>query len=233
MSKGAGYRVYLTVVFCIIGVCLQILYLWIYPTGDTNRHLQYALILLCLYYVMRTHGTGPDGLLSLWAIACTAGADFFLVALRQEQRLPGMAVFVLAQALWAIRLLRMESGRRALLHGISWLLMAGALAVVSVIIARGVDAVLLLTAVYGAFLLTTTVFAWVGRENLLFTLGMSLFVCCDIFVAANCAGSYMDTGALPLVEQMNGIPFNMMWAFYGPSQMLLALSARDGGERKT
>ena len=61
MSKGAGYRVYLTVVFCIIGVCLQILYLWIYPTGDTNRHLQYALILLCLYYVMRTHGTGPDG----------------------------------------------------------------------------------------------------------------------------------------------------------------------------
>lgn len=146
------------------------------------------------------------------------GRGFFLVALRQEQRLPGMAVFILAQALWAIRLLRMEGGRRALLHGISWLLMAGALAVVSVIIARGVDAVLLLTAVYGAFLLTTTVFAWVGRENLLFTLGMSLFVCCDMFVAANCAGSYMDTGALPLVEQMNGIPFNMMWAFTAPAR---------------
>jgi hypothetical protein len=34
--------------------------------------------------------------------------------------------------------------------------------------------------------------------------------------------------AYPLLRALHDIPFNMMWAFYGPSQMLLSLSAAGG-----
>ncbi len=91
---------------------------------------------------------------------------------------------------------------------------------------------LLLSAVYASLLLTTVFFSWLTPRNLLFTLGMTLFLGCDLFVASNNAALYLDLDAFPLLKALHDIPFNMMWAFYGPSQMLLALSsAGDGGER--
>ena len=81
---------------------------------------------------------------------------------------------------------------------------------------------------YASFLLTTVFFSWISPRDLLFTLGMTLFLGCDLFVAVNNAALYLDLGAHPLLKTLYDIPFNMMWAFYGPSQMLLALSSAGG-----
>ncbi|MBQ6146470.1 MAG: hypothetical protein IJI82_05510, partial [Clostridia bacterium] len=154
-----------------------------------------------------------------------AGADLFLVALKEEQWLPGMAIFCLAQLFWAARLFLLEEGRRRLVHGLVLAGTAGTLLVVAVIVARGADTLLLLCAVYASLLLTTVLFCWLSPRNLLFTLGMTLFLGCDLFVAVNNAALYLDLEAFPLLKTLHDIPFNMMWAFYGPSQMLLALSS--------
>ena len=88
---------------------------------------------------------------------------------------------------------------------------------------------LLLSAAYASLLLTTVLFSWLTPVNLLFTLGMTLFLGCDLFVAVNNAALYLDLSAYPLLQTLHDLPFNMMWAFYGPSQMLLALSTSRGG----
>ena len=142
-----------------------------------------------------------------------------------------MAVFCFAQLFWAVRLLLMEEGRRRIAHGFLWVFTGGTLLVVAIIFARGADTVLLLSAVYASLILTTVLFSWFTPRNLLFTLGMTLFLGCDLFVAVNNAALYLDLDAYPLLKSLYDIPFNMMWAFYGPSQMLLALSSAVDGRR--
>ena len=218
--------------FLVAGLCLCALFLLIYPGGELCRLFEYALVILCFAFACGHRSETLDGLLSLLALLSTAGADFFLVALKEEQWLPGLSLFCVAQLFWALRLLRMEAGRRRFVHGLTWALTCGTLLVVAVIAVRGGDPVLLLSAVYVSLLLTTVLFSWLTPRNLLFTLGMTLFLGCDLFVAANNAVLYLDLDAFPLLKALHDIPFNMMWAFYGPSQMLLALSsAGDGGER--
>ena len=208
--------------FLVAGLCLCALFLLIYPGGELCRLFEYALVILCFAFACGHRSETLDGLLSLLALLCTAGADFFLVALKEEQWLPGLSLFCVAQLFWALRLLRMEAGRRRFVHGLTWALTCGTLLVVAVIAVRGGDPVLLLSAVYVSLLLTTVLFSWLTP----------LFLGCDLFVAANNAVLYLDLDAFPLLKALHDIPFNMMWAFYGPSQMLLALSsAGDGGER--
>ena len=74
----------------------------------------------------------------------------------------------------------------------------------------------------------TVFFSYLTPRNLLFTLGMTLFLGCDLFVAVNNAALYLDLSAYPALKALHDIPFNMMWAFYGPSQMLLSLSSAGG-----
>ncbi|MBQ3488387.1 MAG: hypothetical protein IJA71_08905 [Clostridia bacterium] len=210
------------------GGCLCALFLLIYPSGEMCRLFEYALVLMCFSFACGHRSDTLDGLLALGALLFTAGADFFLVALKEEQWLPGMALFCVTQGLWAVRLWLREEGKRRLVHLFVWAGMCATLLVVAVILARGADALLLLGAVYASFLLTTVFFSWLSPRYLLFTLGMTLFLGCDLFVAVNNAALYLDLGAHPLLKTLYDIPFNMMWAFYGPSQMLLALSSAGG-----
>ena len=223
-------RVFGTTAFLIVGLCLSILFLLIYPGGELCRLFEYALVVLCFAFACGHRSETMDGMLALLALLCTAGADLFLVALKEEQWLPGLAFFCCGQLFWALRLLLMEEGRRRLTHVLVLALLMGTLLIVAVIVARGADPVLLLAAVYASLLLTTVLFGWLTAENLLFTLGMTLFLGCDIFVAVNNAALCLDLSAYPLLKALYDIPFNMMWAFYAPSQMLLALSSA-GGER--
>ena len=204
------------------------LFLLVYPVGEMNRLFEYALVILCFAFACGRRKADPDGFLTLLALLFTVGADFFLVALKEEQWLPGMALFCCAQLCWALRLWGMEDGRRRLSHALTWACTCAALLVVAVILARGADTLLLMAAVYASLLLTTVFFSWLTPGNFLFTVGMTLFLGCDLFVAVNNAALYLDMTAYPLLKTLYDIPFNMMWAFYGPSQMLLALSSVAG-----
>ena len=208
-----------------MGLCLCALFLLIYPDGELCRLFEYALVLMCFAFACGHRNDTLDGLLAMLALLCTAGADFFLVALKEEQWLPGMGVFCFAQFFWALRALLLEGGRRRFAHGLTWTLTCATLLIVAIILARGADPLLLLSAVYGSLLLTTVLFSWLTPRNLLFTLGMTLFLGCDVFVAVNNAALYLDLNEYPLLRTLYDIPFNMVWAFYGPSQMLLALSS--------
>ena len=214
-----------TCAFLLAGVCLCLLFLLIYPEGELCRLFEYALVLMCFAFACGHRSESAEGAMSLLAMLFTAGADFFLVALKDQQWILGMTIFCFAQLFWAFRLLFLEERRRRYVHCVTWAFTCGTFLVVAIILARGVDTLLLLCAVYASLILTTAFFSWLSPYNFLFTLGMTLFLCCDFFVMLNNAQLYINIETYSLLKTLHEIPFNMMWAFYGPSQMLLALSS--------
>ena len=103
------------------------------------RLFEYALVLMCFSFACGHRSETLDGLLALGALLFTAGADFFLVALKEEQWLPGMALFCVAQGLWAVRLWLREEGKRRLVHLFVWAGTCATRLVVAVILARGAE----------------------------------------------------------------------------------------------
>ena len=73
---------------------------------------------------------------------------------------------------------------------------------------------------YFSNFLCNTIQSWAlpGRRLRLFSLGLTLFLCCDI-----CVGVFNSPGIAPgWLEHFSGIG---MWLFYLPGQVLIALSA--------
>lgn len=227
MAKAKSYSVYRTVVFCLICCCLELLVVLIYPDGMGFRHAAYGLVLCCLYYALCNHNKGAEAYMGVLALFFTAGADFFLVHQAPANELMGVGIFVIAQLCWCIRLLIWESGKKRLYHLITWGLLFGLLALLSILLTRGTTLLNILATGYFSLLLSTVIFSWASPYKLLFTIGMTLFLACDCFIAAREVAPYLTPGAFRLIEGMNAIPWNMPWVFYGPSQVLLALSCKE------
>ncbi len=72
------------------------------------------------------------------------------------------------------------------------------------------------------YLLGVTAFCVVQRKAMLiFSLGLILFVCCDICVGFNNLAAYLPVDGLEGVLKFAAVG---MWAFYLPSQVMISLS---------
>ena len=174
---------------------------------------KYAGILLCLVMAWRLAARDGD-LLVAPALTLTALADLFLLILNRHYGV-GVAIFLVVQTLYLIRLRRAGAGPalplRALLPLILGVLVwrAGLLSPLN-----------LLVCLYFSQLLANAALAWTrpGRRWRLFALGLTLFVGCDV-----CVGLFNLPGLVPpglfRLAQLG------MWLFYLPSQVLITLSA--------
>lgn len=172
--------------------------------------LKYIGILLCLTFSLLCARWGGDGLV-FPALALTALADVLLLLVDGLYPL-GVLLFLGAQTVYLVRLRRASGESR-------WLLRAALPLVIGAVIAElGLGTPLnLLAGLYFSQLLVSTLLAWVTPGQRLFAAGLTLFVCCDLCVAAyNTLAP--GTGLYPFARVG-------MWLFYLPSQVLIALSA--------
>lgn len=159
--------------------------------------LKYAGILLCVAYARR--GERRVAL----ALVLTAAADLFLLVLGKYMEL-GVALFIAVQALYARHIGR-DTRATVCLRGLL------PLAVWALLWRLNLCTPLnLLAGIYFPQLLCNTALAW--RKDRLFALGLTLFVGCDI-----CVGLW----------NIAGIAGAGMWAFYLPSQVLIALHGKE------
>lgn len=167
--------------------------------GPYALYLKYGSILLCAAYAW------PGERRIAFALVLTSAADLFLLVLGRYLEL-GVLLFIAVQALYALHIRRDTRGTLCLrgllvlaLWGVLWRL-------------KLATPLNILAAVYFPQLLCNTALAW-GKDRVL-ALGLTLFVGCDI-----CVGLW----------NLAGLAGPGMWAFYLPSQVLIALS----GRRKT
>lgn len=176
-----------------------------------SRHalwLRYAGILLCPAFALRTGSR-----LTAAAQLLTAFADWFLL-IRNDRYILGTLLFICVQALYALRLTRAGAGAAQRLR---LLLAAVCLCVLHM---AGLSTPLnALAAVYFSQLLANTVLAWRLPRMRFFPLGLTCMTCCDI-----CVGLCNLPSVVPVCSPA---AFIGIWLFYLPSQVLIALSAKE------
>jgi len=178
--------------------------------------LKFAFIVVCFAIAMVSYFFCVKRRDWAWltlGLLFTVGADYFLVI--HDNHLPGVAVFCLAHVCYIFRALENTARGKAIA------LAAVPVLVVVVLFAFVNGLLLVLAGTYAALFLTNIAvnikFCKINRPIVL--TGLILFALCDINVALFNLPSQLGTGfVFPWA-------FQLIWVFYLPSQLLLAVSA--------
>ena len=172
--------------------------------------LKFAAIALCLAYSVCASARGGDKLITA-ALVFTLCADVFLLLLDSEYAV-GVALFCVVQGVYFVRIYKGNGGLS--LWGLRIALFAAAVAVLH--FAKMRSPLNVLAAAYFTSFACNLLQSF-GVKNRLFTIGLALFICCDV-----CVGIHNLPNILPAwVYELAAVG---MWLFYLPSQVLISLS---------
>ena len=200
----------------------------LFQTGFGNgAYLRYATVVLaCLFCILFAERTW-DYLLIQLALIATVFADFFLVLPPSPNQLPGMLCFSVAQLSYAAYLAYSESRPHHLRIQL-WsrgILSVVALIVTVAVLGKGADAVALISMFYYINLILNLVFAWTQiPHRILMAVGLTLFLCCDTVIGLAFLDGYLPVDKTAVLYRLIHPDFDLAWAFYLPSQMLLSIS---------
>lgn len=190
--------------------------------------LKYAGILLCLAVsaVMIYFNRDADSVIATAAMVFTAISDLFILVLDDYFKI-GLATFIIAHSLY---LYRLYNGRvkkiwisltvRAVVAAILIGVVCGVFGADLLIIEAGVYIVLLFGNCVEALIMCNR-----GLKNILFSIGLLLFLGCDICVGLK-HGSMVG---VELSEKVYNFVVYMIWVFYLPSQVLIACALLKKG----
>jgi hypothetical protein len=192
-----------------------------------GAHLRYATVVLaCLFCILFAEKSWEYLMLQL-ALITTVWADYYLVLPAAPNQLPGMIFFSLAQISYALSLSFTEKNPRRL-H--LWLCTRGILSAVAVaatfaVLGKGADAVAVVSVFYYANLVLNIVIAWSQHpRRMIMAVGLTLFLCCDTVIGMAFLDDYLTISESSVIYRIIHPGFDLAWAFYLPSQILLAAS---------
>ena len=184
--------------------------------GRGSNPIKYAGILLCLGYSLYLERRGGSRLVPA-ALTLTALADVFLLLLDSHYAL-GVGLFCLVQGLYLVRIFRSNGGKSLWgLRIVLFLLAPLVLKRLGLLLPLNVLALFY----FSNFLCNALAsLGCPGRNMRLFSLGLWLFLCCDL-----CVGLFQSPElASPAVGAFVQVG---MWLFYLPAQVLIALSGAN------
>ena len=203
---------------------LGILFQTGHGSGAVLRYL--TVLLACLFCGLLAERSWAY-LLTQLALLLTACADWFLVLPSPPNQLPGMVFFSLAQLAYGARLCLAEPSplRRRVQLWARVLLSAAALTATVLALGKGTDAVALVSMLYYANLILNLILAWTQLpKQAIMAVGLTLFLLCDTLIGLAFLDGYIPIGEESVIYRVIHPGFDLAWAFYLPSQMLLAVS---------
>ena len=209
-------------VFVGIFIALEaVLYWLILAGGEYYTCYAYLSIVLCFVYGL-LHGKS----IKLWMLAgmaCTLGADYFLVVCSPSDQFWGMVFFMAAQSMYAAALHTEKLCKPILVVRIA--LTVAAPLVTAVILREKTDALAVISVCYYVNLIMNLITAFSNRK-LLLGFGFVLFLLCDTVIGLQVmAKGYLPIEAGTILYRIIFTNFNLAWLFYLPSQVLIAISS--------
>ncbi|MDF2844249.1 MAG: putative rane protein [Herbinix sp.] len=231
------------VIFGILQIILYLAFLTLDLTDSAPNFsvaIKYTIIIVCFCYAFFTKSASRSilflsVLLHKLAMFFTVLSDLFLLVL--DIQLLGILTFILVQIFYGLRIsivkkhdLVKEFTTRIIIQAVLTLFIAFILKQINVLI----NPLLVATIFYFIYILTNTILAIMAvatsakykRPSMkLFTIGMVLFLLCDINVGLFNMASFitMPENIYVVVYSLSSI---LMWTFYAPSQVLLAYSTQ-------
>ncbi len=208
-------------VFILIQTVIYIVYNILSATQPADPiEVKYAGILLCLAVsaVMVYFNRDADAIIAVGAMLFTAISDLFILVLDDYFEI-GLATFIVAHSLYLYRLYRGRAKKiwltvavRAAVAGLMIGLCCGLFTANIMVIEACIYLVLLVGNCIEALIMCNR-----GLKNILFAIGLMLFLGCDICVGLK-HGSMVGVN---LSNRVYDFVVYMIWVFYLPSQVLI------------
>lgn len=202
-----------TKIFIAVEAAAYIAFTALDIAGKVNTSpIKFFAIALCFAFSAYLAAHGGERTVT-YAVGFSMTADVFLLMLDSSYAV-GVALFFVAQMFYFARIYRLNGRRSA-----SFVRIIAFFAAITALLAmKAVSPLNVLAAAYFTFFACNAVQSF-GVKNKLFTLGLCLFLCCDI-----CVGLHNMPFALP--RALKKAADIGMWTFYLPSQVLITLSGR-------
>lgn len=157
----------------------------------------------------------------------TIGADFFLVLLPVQQRVPGMVFFCFTQIFYFLRIYHEDkNAKRKRIHLIvRAIASAGALIVTPAVLGSRLDAVAVLSVFYYGNLFCNLVFAFCNfKESKLFAFALLAFILSDTLLGFLSLSDYFLIARGSLIYRIVRIGKNIFYPLYIVSQVSIPIS---------
>ena len=207
-----------------------ILYLFIYAfkiiMGKTETIADYIVVISCflfslVYFIIKRNS---NTLIFVIAFLFTILADTNLLILDDNYEL-GILAFIIVQFAYFWYILKNMYTKDNYGYLIAIRLITIVIGVIASLIVQIDKLLVCLVIIYISNLVINLIISIIPRKrNLLFSLGLFLFLLCDICVGCYNIGDIIDISNTSLFYKIATLPFNIAWLFYHPSQVLLAIS---------
>lgn len=207
-----------------------ILYLFIYAfkiiTGKNETIADYIVVISCflfslVYFIIKRNS---NTLIFVIAFLFTILADTNLLILDDNYEL-GILAFIIVQFAYFWYILKNMYTKDNYSYLIAIRLITIVIGVIASLIVQTDKLLVCLVIIYISNLVINLIISIIPRKrNLLFSLGLFLFLLCDICVGCYNIGDIIDISNTSLFYKIANLPFNIAWLFYHPSQVLLAIS---------
>ena len=207
-----------------------ILYLFIYAfkiiTGKNETIADYIVVISCflfslVYFIIKRNS---NTLIFVIAFLFTILADTNLLILDDNYEL-GILTFIIVQFAYFWYILKNMYTKDNYSYLIAIRLITIVIGVIASLIVQTDKLLVCLVIIYISNLVINLIISIIPRKrNLLFSLGLFLFLLCDICVGCYNIGDIIDISNTSLFYKIANLPFNIAWLFYHPSQVLLAIS---------
>ena len=203
-------------------------YLMLFESDVNNELVKFLSIVLAVVFSLLYFK--PNGVSSIFlslAFALTALADYFLAYSTPIKKVPGVFVFCFVQIFYFLYLFSScKSKKISTVHLITrCVVVAIAITALFAVVGKRVDFLSFISLFYIANLVVNAIFAYVQKGELLFAIGLTLFICCDIIVGLNAAiNEYIFLSRESIWYKLAFSDFDLAWFFYLPSQVIIALS---------
>lgn len=222
------------IVFAVIEAVIYITFNILSSTlPDDPIYLKYAGVLLCLAFAGATiyFERDKDAVILTVALVFTAISDLFILVLNKWYQI-GLITFIATQSVYLYRMYVDRIKKIKITLAVRALAAALLMAVMDVMMkeAGGLNFMIAEVCIYIVMLVGNVVDAFLlvknGVKNIIFAVGLLLFLGCDICVGLDNAS--MVVSSLDLGSAAKAVNF-LIWVFYLPSQALIACTAKKGG----
>lgn len=196
------------------------------------RYIEFASIVICVIFALvfsRKHSLLHLGLFF------TIFGDLFLTLLKPANQIAGLSFFIDVQIVYFLYLLQGESKNMRKFHIISRVFFTViAVLLASVYFEERVNALVILTAIYGPNLILNIVFSFAEfKKYKMLAIGLVFFFLCDFSIlvsVSNELGFLTTSSSSPLnvfmsLKLFGKLSIDPTWLFYLPSQVLITLFA--------
>lgn len=228
-------------IFIIIQLIMYSIFLSLDILGiniSLSNRIKFAVVALCFLYVLliKNKNSGKEHFYLLSALAFTVISDILI--LLTDYYFYGVLTFILAQQLYGMRITALYNREKAYpislsgdipLRIIYQVFFSFLVSVLLWLLGVNIDALLVVSVLYFICICTNVVRSLKlfiqyrsKRDIRYFAYGMVLFLLCDINVGLFNLSSFLPIGGE--YETIYNVSSILMWTFYAPSQVLIALS---------